>query len=120
MKPVKLKFKGINSFSEETEIDFDKLIRGGIFGIFGDTGSGKSTILDCINFALYGRVERSKEKLDIINYRCDSAEVKFEFDVLTDGKRKNYSAERSLRKKSGIHKAMLYENGECVATVRNP
>ena len=31
MKPVKLKFKGINSFSEETEIDFDKLIRGGIF-----------------------------------------------------------------------------------------
>ncbi len=115
MKPVKLKFKGINSFSEETEIDFDKLIRGGIFGIFGDTGSGKSTILDCINFALYGRVERSKEKLDIINYRCDSAEVKFEFDVLTDGKRKNYSAERSLRKKSGIHKAMLYENGECVA-----
>ena len=89
MKPLKLKFKGINSFSEQTEIDFEKLTRNGIFGIFGDTGSGKSTILDCINFALYGKVERSKEKLDIINYNSDVAEVKFEFDVLTDGKERS-------------------------------
>ena len=35
MKPLKLKFKGINSFSEQTEIDFEKLTRNGIFGIFG-------------------------------------------------------------------------------------
>lgn len=115
MKPVKLKFKGINSFSEETEINFEKLIARGIFGIFGDTGSGKSTILDCINFALYGKIERSKEKLDIINYRCDSAEVRFEFDVLSEGKRRRYIAERSIKRKSGIHKAMLYEDNICIA-----
>lgn len=115
MKPIKLTFKGINSFSEETVIDFEKLTKNGIFGIFGDTGSGKSTILDCINFALYGRVERSKEKLDIINYRCDGAEVEFEFDVLSDGKRRKYTVERSLKKKSGLHKAMLYEDGDCIA-----
>lgn len=115
MKPVKLQFKGINSFSEQTEIDFEKLTKSGIFGIFGDTGSGKSTILDCINFALYGKVERSKEKLDIINYRCDAAEVKFEFDVINEGKRKRYIAERVLKKKSGLHKAALYEDGVCVA-----
>lgn len=115
MKPIKLQFKGINSFSEKTEIDFERLTNSGIFGIFGDTGSGKSTILDCINFALYGKVERSKEKLDIINYRCDSAEVKFEFDVLSEGKRKKYSVERSLKRKSGLHKAMLYEDGNCIA-----
>lgn len=115
MKPLKLKFKGINSFSEQTEIDFEKLTRNGIFGIFGDTGSGKSTILDCINFALYGKVERSKEKLDIINYNSDVAEVKFEFDVLTDGKRKKYTVERNLKKKSGVHKAMLYEDDNCIA-----
>lgn len=115
MKPVKLKFKGINSFSEQTEIDFEKLTKNGIFGIFGDTGSGKSTILDCINFALYGKVERSKEKLDIINYRSDSAEVAFEFYALTEGKRKRYSVERSIKKKSGTHKAALYEDGVCIA-----
>lgn len=115
MKPVKLQFKGINSFSEQTEIDFERLTKSGIFGIFGDTGSGKSTILDCINFALYGKVERSKEKLDIINYRSEAAEVKFEFDVLCEGKRKRYTVERSLKKKSGLHKALLYEDEKCVA-----
>ncbi len=115
MKPVNLKFKGINSFSEQTEIDFESLTKNGIFGIFGDTGSGKSTILDCINFALYGKVERSKEKLDIINYRSESAEVAFEFYVLSDGKRRKYNVERSIKKKSGTHKAMLYEDGACIA-----
>lgn len=49
MKPIKLEFCGINSFSERAEIDFTKLTEYGIFGIFGDTGSGKSTVLDCIS-----------------------------------------------------------------------
>ena len=91
MRPVKLEFKGINSFSEHTIVDFDALTRGGLFGIFGDTGSGKSTIPDAINFALYGDVERSKEKTDIINNRCSVADVKFVFDILSDGKRKTYT-----------------------------
>ncbi|MBO5328345.1 MAG: SMC family ATPase [Clostridia bacterium] len=119
MKPLKLKFKGINSFSDETEIDFAQLTKNGIFGIFGDTGSGKSTILDCINFALYGDVDRSEEKTDIINYRCDSLEISFTFEITDEGKRKTYIIERSLKKKSGVHKAMLYEICEdknlCVA-----
>lgn len=119
MKPLKLKFKGINSFSEETYIDFEKLTKNGIFGIFGDTGSGKSTILDCINFALYGDVDRSEEKTDVINYRCDSLEIEFIFEITDEGLRKTYIVERSLKKKSGVHKAMLYEvcgeENKCVA-----
>ena len=60
MKPLYLELCGINSFSEPAEIDFTRLLEFGIFGIFGDTGSGKSTILDCIGFALYGNVTRSR------------------------------------------------------------
>lgn len=120
MKPVALEFKGINSFSEHTIIDFASLTHNGIFGIFGDTGSGKSTILDCINFALYGNVERSRFMTDIINYRSDSAKVKFVFDILNGGKRRTYTVERTIKKdKSGTHKAMLYEKDEsgeaCIA-----
>lgn len=116
MKPIKLEFEGINSFSERTVIDFESLTKSGIFGIFGDTGSGKSTILDCINFALYGRVERSKEKTDIINYRCKSAFVSFTFTILNCGERKTYCVERTVKNdKSGTHKAFLYENNVCVA-----
>lgn len=116
MKPLKLEFKGINSFSEHTIIDFNVLTTNGIFGIFGDTGSGKSTILDCINFALYGNVERSKEKTDIINYRSDAAEVKFTFNILSGGKRRTYTVERTLKNdKYGTHKASLYEDDVCIA-----
>ena len=113
MKPLKLEFEGINSFSEHTIIDFEALTKTGLFGIFGDTGSGKSTILDCINFALYGSVERSKEKSDIINYRSEAASVKFTFNILNEGKRKIYCVERVLKKdRYGTHKAALYETDE--------
>ena len=120
MKPLRLEFCGINSFSEETVIDFEALTAGGLFGIFGDTGSGKSTILDCINFALYGDVARSKEKIDIINYRSDKAKVTFSFNIINNGVRKIYTVERTIKRdKNGTHKAFLYErdgdNEICIA-----
>lgn len=120
MKPLHLKFCGINSFSEQAEIDFEQLTKNGLFGIFGDTGSGKSTILDAINFALYGDVERSKEKSELINYRSQSAEVEFTFESNEQGKRIVYFIERVLKKdKSGTHKAKLFYNDgekeECIA-----
>ena len=48
MKPVKLEFKGLNSFSERAVIDFEPLLKSGIFGIFGETGSGTSTIVNLV------------------------------------------------------------------------
>ena len=41
--------------------------------------------------------------------------IKFDFDVLTEGKRKVYSIERTIKKKSGVHKASLFEDGVCIA-----
>lgn len=112
MKPVKLEFIGLNSFSERAVINFAPLLAGGIFGIFGETGSGKSTILDAINFALYGDIERNSDKLDKINFRSEELSVSFTFDIFTDGARRTYLVERSIKKKSGTHKAMLYEIGK--------
>ena len=79
MRPIKLKIKGLNSFIEEQEIDFDKLTSRGLFGIFGPTGSGKSTILDGITLALYGEVARKSS--NYINTNLDSAKVSFEFQI---------------------------------------
>ena len=108
MKPVKLEFKGLNSFSERAVIDFEPLLKSGIFGIFGETGSGKSTILDAINFALYGDIERNPDKLDKINYKCGELDVKFIFDIFSDGARRTYLVERNIKKKSGTHRALWY------------
>lgn len=108
MKPVYLEFGGVNSFSEKTEINFKKLLDGGLFGIFGDTGSGKSTILDCIHFALYGKIERSSGT-DSINYKCDKAYVIYDFEISHEGRRRTYRVQRERRRKNNVAKAYLYE-----------
>ncbi|MCD8293652.1 MAG: SMC family ATPase [Clostridia bacterium] len=99
MRPIRLKFCGINSFSEETEINFEPLTSSGIFGIFGDTGSGKSSILDAINFALFGDVN-GREKIEYMNTKCNEAKVDFTFDMKTGSGYKRYEVIRSkVRKK---------------------
>ena len=105
MKPIKLKIDGLNSFETEQCLDFSKL-SGGVFGIFGKTGSGKSTILDAITLSLYGEVERSKQKEDFINTKCQKATVSLEFEIFTSGKNRTFEVVRTFSKrKSGIESA---------------
>ncbi|WP_027358129.1 AAA family ATPase [Desulforegula conservatrix] len=63
MKILKLRFKNLNSLHGEWSIDFTspQYISDGIFAITGPTGAGKSTILDAICLALYGRTPRLKQ-----------------------------------------------------------
>ncbi len=111
MKPKYLSFCGINSFSKKAEIDFEKLLSGGIFGIFGDTGSGKTTILDAMIFALYGRVDRIRggNGNEIINYNCDKAQVLFDFETETHDGRKIYRIEREIKRKNSAQSLTLSE-----------
>ncbi len=123
MKPVYLEFCGVNSFSEKAEINFSELLAGGVFGIFGDTGSGKSTILDCIHLALYGVIERSTGAInDCINYNSDGAYVVFDFEITTGGERHTYRVRRERKRKPNSAKAYLYEyvDGALVALCEGP
>ncbi|MEE1073301.1 MAG: AAA family ATPase [Cellulosilyticum sp.] len=79
MKPIKLVIKGLNSFIEEQTIDFNKLTDRGLFGIFGPTGSGKSTILDGITLALYGDIARKSS--NFINTNCNDLNISFTFQI---------------------------------------
>jgi exonuclease SbcC len=51
MRPVTLKLSGLRSYRREQSLDFGD---GGLMAIVGDTGAGKSSLLDGIFFALYG------------------------------------------------------------------
>lgn len=97
MRPIKLKIKGLNSFIDEQIIDFDKLTDRGFFGIFGPTGSGKSTILDGITLALYGNVSRKSS--NYINTNCDRLNVNFEFQI-SGAETRRYVIDREFRRKN--------------------
>jgi exonuclease SbcC len=58
MIPVQLTIQGLYSYQEKQTIDFTKLTAANLFGIFGTVGSGKSSILEAITFAVYGRTDR--------------------------------------------------------------
>jgi exonuclease SbcC len=102
MRPIRLRIAGLNSFREVQEIDFSKLCETGVFGIFGPTGSGKSTILDAITLALYGTVERAANNTQgILNHAEDQVTVEYSFSLAAGSNRITYRAERAYRR-SGV------------------
>ncbi|MEE1650776.1 SMC family ATPase [Brachybacterium sp. J144] len=66
MKLHHLRLTGIGPFAGTVEIDFAALGASGTFLLEGPTGSGKSTILDAIVYALYGQVAGSATSADRI------------------------------------------------------
>lgn len=60
MKILRIRIKNLASLEGITEIDFtqEPLSSAGIFAITGPTGAGKSTILDALCLALYGKTPR--------------------------------------------------------------
>jgi exonuclease SbcC len=60
MKILAIRIKNLASLEETTEIDFtaEPLCSAGMFAITGATGAGKSTILDALCLALYGKTPR--------------------------------------------------------------
>ncbi|MGG3888253.1 AAA family ATPase [Metabacillus fastidiosus] len=117
MKPIELTVSGLHSFREKQVIDFNTLCDGGIFGIFGPTGSGKSSILDAMTLALYGKVERAANNTHgILNHAEDQLSVSFTFALENAASKKQYKVERvfkradELRVKTSI--CRLMELGE--------
>ncbi len=96
MKPINLKIKGINSYVSEQQVDFAKLAENNIFGIFGETGSGKTTILDSIILALYGVSDRDVLQ-NIINVNTKDAYIEYTFDMENhDGSTTRYYIRRDF------------------------
>lgn len=90
MKPVNLKFKGLGSYFGESEINFGSL--DDVFLICGETGSGKTTILDAMMFALYGE-SSGGERSELLNghYTKKDGEAYSVFEFELSGKRYRFS-----------------------------
>lgn len=62
MRLHRLELTAFGPFAEATEVDFDALGADGLFLLHGQTGAGKTTILDAIAFALYGTVPGTRRE----------------------------------------------------------
>lgn len=101
MIPIQLTLEGIYSYQERQKIDFENLTEAGLFGIFGAVGSGKSSILEAISFALYGETERlnarDRRTYNMMNLKSNRSYIEFDF---INSENKKYRATREFKRNS--------------------
>lgn len=93
MRPIRLEIKGFTAFRDMAEIDFSSM---DLVAITGPTGAGKTSIIDAILYALYGRTPRIGEKSvsDLITQGTDRLTVLLEFSA----GQKRFRIARSMKK----------------------
>jgi len=102
MKILKLKALNINSLKGETVVDFTKLLNdNALFAITGPTGAGKSTILDIITCALYGRTPRLKNPNELMARHTGECYCEVEFEIKGDVYRSSWTQKRARKSASG-------------------
>ena len=89
MIPIKLTIQGLYSYQDRQTIDFTQLTSANLFGIFGAVGSGKSSILEAITFAIYGRTDRlnlsgDNRNYNMMNLKSNDLLIEFVFEAGKD------------------------------------
>lgn len=100
MRPLTLDFQAFGPYAGREHIDFEELSSKGLLLICGDTGSGKTMILDAMTLALYGKASGGLRN-DFASMRCnrcrpaDDTFIEFVFEAGGN----IYKFERRLEKK---------------------
>ena len=90
MRPLRLRIEGLRSFRSEVEIDFADRDH---VAVVGDTGAGKSSILEAITYALYGKTSFGRQA-DLMNDTSKKLRVVLRFRVSGD----EWEVVRTLRR----------------------
>jgi exonuclease SbcC len=123
MKIQQVRFRNLNSLVGEWTLDLTDPAYGadGIFAIIGPTGAGKSTILDAICLALYGRTPRlpviSKSGNDIMSRQTGDCFAEVTFSGSSGAYRCHWSHQRARKRVQGQlqhpkHEISILESGE--------
>jgi exonuclease SbcC len=92
MRPLRLFLDGFGSYRQPTEVDFSDV---NFFALTGPTGSGKSTLIDGLCFALYGTVPRWGKE-NVIAHALAPAASACRVGLVFEAGGKRYAAVRAL------------------------
>ena len=101
MRPLRLLLDGFGSYRQPTEADFSDV---NFFALTGPTGSGKSTLIDGLCFALYGTVPRWGKE-NVIAYALAPAANACRVGLVFEAGGQRYAAVRALArdKRGQVH-----------------
>lgn len=126
MKPISIRFRCFGPYVDEQYIDFAQLEANGLFLICGETGAGKTTILDAMCYALYNQSSGGIRDKGFESMRCKQAPqaeptlvefifsyggTRYKFRRVMEFKRKNYQSD---------HQCWEERDGEFVPLFENP
>ena len=100
MRPLSLTFQAFGPYAGREHIDFEDLTSKGLLLICGDTGSGKTMILDAMTLALYGKASGGlrNEFSSLRCNRCKPEDATF-IEFVFEAGGSVYKFERRLEKK---------------------
>jgi len=101
MRPLRLFLDGFGSYRQPTEVDFSDV---SFFALTGPTGSGKSTLIDGLCFALYGTVPRWGKE-NVIAHALAPAASACRVGLVFEAGGQRYAAVRALArdKRGQVH-----------------
>jgi len=94
MRPILLDLHGFASFRDEARVDFGD---ADFFALVGPTGSGKSTVIDAMTFALYGSVPRWGRK-GMVSLALSPTVARGTVKLVFEVDRQRYVVARELRR----------------------
>jgi len=104
MRILRITLKNLHSLRLNATIDFTQqpLSDAGLFAIVGDTGAGKSTILDAITLALYGKVPRNTEDYkSVMSHGASESLAEVAFEIGNESYLAKWSMHRAKKMADG-------------------
>jgi DNA repair protein SbcC/Rad50 len=94
MRPIKLTMTAFGPYGGTEIVDFRDATDAGLFGIYGPTGSGKSSIFSAIAFALFGVGAKEEQGMNSMRSHFASADTLTEVSLLFELGEKRYFVRR--------------------------